>query len=336
MGNRKINKKMTQVELLQVKLISTMEKKLNQRFSVQEYSHLCYWNNMKWFIEKNLFMKKYAEGSFQKPNFRHLNLKKIDTASTSCSQEGDEPTSPRQIEDNSLKLITTNSENETEILQQKTDTNQVLDNYSYNQNANQLSSDFNQLPEQSTNVQIIDREDLRNCNNSTENTTKIDNELEKQQRKELIMDQLESLAKQKEALQRKYNQISEMNSYNLTQNKKPTVLNLTSNLASKKIMTKISSFSAQVTNILTKEQKRYFNKFVDLFFDWLELNNDCIKEFMSESIAQVILYLVACNIGINKKDFINNLKPNVKTNRNKPKIENIKKLLCYPIWKSAF
>merc|ERR1711976_849036 len=121
-------------------------------------------------------------------------------------------------------------------------------------------------------------------------------------------------------------QISAMNSYNLTHNKKPTVLNLTSNLASKKIMTKISSFSAQVTNILTKEQKRYFNKFVDLFFDWLELNNDCIKEFMSESIAQVILYLVACNIGINKKDFINNLKPNVKTNRNKPKIENIKKL----------
>jgi len=66
------------------------------------------------------------------------------------------------------------------------------------------------------------------------------------------------------------------------------------------------------------------------------LNNHAIKEFMSESIAQVILYLVACNIGINKKDFINNLKPDVKTNRNKPKIENIKKLLCYPILKGAF
>jgi len=57
---------------------------------------------------------------------------------------------------------------------------------------------------------------------------------------------------------------------------------------------------------------------------------------MSESIAQVILYLVGCNIGISKTDFINNLKPDVKTNRNKPKIENIKKLLCYPILKRAF
>merc|ERR1712226_809238 len=122
------------------------------------------------------------------------------------------------------------------------------------------------------------------------------------------MSQLDSLKKEKEEQQQK----------------KPVVLNLTSNLASKKIMIKISTFAAQVQNILSKEQKHKFNQYIGSFIDWLELNEESIKNFMSESIAQVILYLVACNIGISKTDFINNLKPDVKTNRNKPKIENIK------------
>jgi len=284
---------------------------------------------MKWFIQKNLTMKNFAEGSFKKPQFRPVNLKKIDTVSTTCSEDHDYDTTPCQTEENSLKFISTNSANKAEILQQKIDQNSNLDKYSNAQSFSQLHNSFKS-----------DTENKENCNNSTlnttENTNKINNELEKEGRKKLIMDQLESLAKQKEELQRKYNMVSEISSNNSAQNKKPTVLNLVSNLASKKIMIKISSFSAQVTNILTKEQKAKFNQFVDLFFDWLQLNNHAIKEFMSESIAQVILYLVACNIGINKKDFINNLKPDVKTNRNKPKIENIKKLLCYPILKGAF
>jgi len=101
-------------------------------------------------------------------------------------------------------------------------------------------------------------------------------------------------------------------------------------------MIKISSFAAQVQNILSKEQKHMFNQYISLFVGWLEQNEESIKHFMSESIAQVILYLVACTIGISKADFIHNLKPDVKTNRNKPKIENIKKLLCYPVLKGAF
>jgi len=101
-------------------------------------------------------------------------------------------------------------------------------------------------------------------------------------------------------------------------------------------MIKISSFAAQVQNILSTEQKHKFNQYISLFIEWLELNEESIKNFMSESIAQVILYLVACNLGISKTDFINNLKPDVKNNRNKPKIENIKKLLCYPVLKGAF
>jgi len=141
-----------------------------------------------------------------------------------------------------------------EIFQQKTDTNSDLDK---SKNGNCPS--FGQLHD-SLKSNVIDRENKENCNNftqaTTENTNKINNELEKEQRKQLIMGQLESLAKQKEELQRKYSLVSDTSSYNLAPTKKPVVLNLVSSLASKKIMTKISSFSAQVANILTKEQKR--------------------------------------------------------------------------------
>merc|ERR1712226_274624 len=186
---------------------------------------------------------------------------------------------------------------------------------------------FKQLPKHLIEAQktaIMNRISQEKYNNwkqiTMENKDKIVNDLDKKQRKELIMSQLDSLKKEKEEQQQK----------------KPVVLNLTSNLASKKIMIKISSFAAQVQNILSTEQKHKFNQYISLFIEWLELNEESIKNFMSESIAQVILYLVACNLGISKTDFINNLKPDVKTNRNKPKIENIKKLLCYPVLKGAF
>jgi len=101
-------------------------------------------------------------------------------------------------------------------------------------------------------------------------------------------------------------------------------------------MIKISSFATQVRGILTIEQKNRFNQLITLFFNWLELNDELIKNYMSESIAQVILYLVACTIGIGKTDFIKHLRPDVKNNRNRPKIDNIKKLMCYPVLKGAF
>merc|ERR1712226_406384 len=186
---------------------------------------------------------------------------------------------------------------------------------------------FKQLPKHLIEAQktaIMNRISQEKYNNwkqiTMENKDKIVNDLDKKQRKELIMSQLDSLKKEKEEQQQK----------------KPVVLNLTSNLASKKIMIKISTFAAQVQNILSKEQKHKFNQYISSFIDWLELNEESIKNFMSESIAQVILYLVSCYIGISKTDFIKHLKPDVKTNRNKPKIENIKKLLCYPVLKGAF
>merc|ERR1712194_65803 len=100
---------------------------------------------------------------------------------------------------------------------------------------------------------------LENYNNwkqiTIENSKKVDNELEKQQRKNLIMDQLESLKREKEALNKQYNEIYENSSNNLEKTNKPAVLNLSSNLASKKIMIKISSFASQLSNKLTRDQK---------------------------------------------------------------------------------
>jgi len=57
---------------------------------------------------------------------------------------------------------------------------------------------------------------------------------------------------------------------------------------------------------------------------------------ISESISQVLLFLISSQIGISKKDFIQKLRPDVKSKRNLPKIENIKKLNCYPHMKKGF
>lgn len=157
-------------------------------------------------------------------------------------------------------------------------------------------------------------------------------EIEKKReiRRNEIMDQLNMLSKQKE-MEKNKEKVQEEQS--LAQ--KPINLNLESNLASKKITYKINVFAYQMQNKLNIDQKKAFNNYIAYFLAWLEKNEELIKGFMSDSIAQVILYLVCGTIGVSKIDFISNLKPNVKSNRNKPKVENIKKLLCYPILKKA-
>ena len=75
---------------------------------------------------------------------------------------------------------------------------------------------------------------------------------------------------------------------------------------------------------------------MNIFCGWLELNEEKVKGHVSESVAQVMLFLVSSRIGVSKKDFITNLKPNVKAKRNLPKIENIKKLHCYVLLKKTF
>lgn len=61
-----------------------------------------------------------------------------------------------------------------------------------------------------------------------------------------------------------------------------------------------------------------------------------MKGVVSESVAQVMLLLVCGQIGVSKKEFLGNLRPGVRGKRNLPKIENVKKLHCYPVLKKVF
>jgi len=276
-------------------------------------------------------MKKLARNNFSKPEIKTLSIKNSEISTQYITNN--------KTEESNLQFDKTELASEIEKWKQSKNSTTDITKFRNYPNINEFNSNFEQLPQHLAETQknaIMSRINQEKYNSWKQITLvkkdKIDNELEKQQRKDLIMNQLENLKREKEAQQKLHGEISE----NKNHNKKPVVLNLSSNLASKKIMMKISSFVSQTSNIWTKEQKKLLNKYISLFFDWLEVNDESIKNFMSESIAQVILYLVSCNIGISKTDFINNLKPDVKTNRNKPKIENIKKLLCYPLLKGAF
>jgi len=103
-----------------------------------------------------------------------------------------------------------------------------------------------------------------------------------------------------------------------------------------RILYKISSFETQMMGIWTKAQKNEFRKHISVMCEWLQLNEGQLKGHVSESIAQVMLFLVCGKLGMKKDDFLRNLKPNVKAKRNLPKIENIKKLHCYPLLKKVF
>ena len=113
-------------------------------------------------------------------------------------------------------------------------------------------------------------------------------------------------------------------------------LNLGSKLMAGRILCKISSFETQMMNVWTKGQRHEFRKLISKICQWLELHEDQLKGHVSESVAQVMLFLVCGKLGISKKDFVQNLKPNVKAKRNLPKIENIKKLHCYGLLKKVF
>jgi len=315
---------MTNVRILSQKFESIMQSSPTQSLLFEDEALQCYKNNIKWLLSKNLTMKKLSKDSFSKPENRVLSNTNFET-----NQVSDFNTQCTNFQAGQTNSQFDRTELDSEIAKwnQSNNGNSNITQFSNYPNFNQLYQTFKQQPHNITDCQRTTiNSSQQKYNNwkqiTVQNQNAIENELEQQQRKELIMSQLDKLEKEQEA--------------QLQLSKKPAVLNLSSNLASRKIMIKISSFASQVRSILSTEQRNKFNQYVSLFFDWLELNNESIKNYMSESIAQVILYLVACNIGISRTDFIKHLRPDIKNNRNRPKIDNIKKLICYPILKGAF
>jgi len=128
-----------------------------------------------------------------------------------------------------------------------------------------------------------------------------------------------------------------LNKNEYKQKKKHTnELKLNSNLVSKKILTRIMNFRLQMQDKFTQEQYETFEKHISILMEWLEQSSDIVEVYVSDSIAQCILFLVSTKIGVKKSVFITNMRPNIKNIRNKPKIENIKKLQCYPLLKKAY
>lgn len=109
-----------------------------------------------------------------------------------------------------------------------------------------------------------------------------------------------------------------------------------SKLLSGRILYRIKIFESQMNKEFDQNQKNQFYNYLSQICEWIQLNEDKLKGFYAESIAQVMLFLVCSKIGVSKKTFIENLKPNVKSKRDLPKIENIKKLNCYSMMKKVF
>lgn len=95
-------------------------------------------------------------------------------------------------------------------------------------------------------------------------------------------------------------------------------------------------FEAQVQSLWTKDQKNQFKKWIGWICGWLEVNEAQIKGYISDSVAQVMLLLVCMKIRVGKREFLRNLKPQVKEKWILPKIGSIKKLNCYRLLKKVF
>jgi hypothetical protein len=77
-----------------------------------------------------------------------------------------------------------------------------------------------------------------------------------------------------------------------------------------------------------------FVTLVNAMFEFVEIHQDDFKKHQSDSIAGCTLYLVCTSLEVNKKVFLEILRP-LKRHLFK-KVENIKKAACYKVLKTAF
>lgn len=119
-------------------------------------------------------------------------------------------------------------------------------------------------------------------------------------------------------------------------NSKPTT-KFSMSLTGKKngmVLHTLATFQSNISGKWDKTQSEEFNRLIQQFLKWYELNQDEFKYCKGDSIAASILLLVGTKIGISKKDFRLALRSLEKELFNK--IENIKKTACYQGLKSAF
>lgn len=100
------------------------------------------------------------------------------------------------------------------------------------------------------------------------------------------------------------------------------------------ILETVNFFYSKIYDRQNPSGNSQFVTLVNSMFEFVETHQEDFKKHQSDSIAGCTLYLVCTSLEVNKKDFLEILRP-LKRHLFK-KVENIKKAACYKVLKSAF
>lgn len=100
------------------------------------------------------------------------------------------------------------------------------------------------------------------------------------------------------------------------------------------ILETVNFFYSKIYDRQNPSGNSQFVTLVNSMFEFVETHQEDFKKHQSDSIAGCTLYLVCTSLEVNKKDFLEILRP-LKRHLFK-KVENIKKAACYKVLKTAF
>lgn len=89
---------------------------------------------------------------------------------------------------------------------------------------------------------------------------------------------------------------------------------------------RVAKFMKSMQRILSDQQLNDFAELCNKIFDYIELEESTFKGFRGDSLADALLLLVGSQVGVTKKDFLQNLKD---TKCVPSRLTEIKKFLCY-------
>lgn len=100
------------------------------------------------------------------------------------------------------------------------------------------------------------------------------------------------------------------------------------------VLAHISSFQSNVAQRLTADQLGQFGVLCNKLVGYMEANDSMFKGGRGRSIADAMLLLVGSKIGLDKKDFLENIRTNERWTAGR--LNDIKKYLCYKNLKKGF
>jgi hypothetical protein len=100
------------------------------------------------------------------------------------------------------------------------------------------------------------------------------------------------------------------------------------------VLAQVSSFQSNVAPRLTADQFGQFGVLCNKLVWYIEANESMFKGVRGGSIADAMLLLVGSKIGLDKKDFLENIRTNKRWTASR--LNDIKKYLCYKNLKKGF